>query len=318
MNISEQNNLVMDDSPVFTTRNGEIPFWDHPLLKSSYVKPSKYYPYTGIEGAMTLLNRKIIDEADFTLIKVLGDAVCANEDQIRRYMSSLMSRSETSKRLDRLRTNGVVDRWKVRIRGDEETRPPAPFTLGVAGYRLLKHYYSDQFFMAPDRWDNYGVGGLKRYVSMNELRCQFIEKKVVSKWKWNARLANNARYKFPMSAAEVKTPNGNINFLIDRAQMNQNFIGYFRDKFENWKYVYNKYGNLPISDFPENPQIVIIYTSTISIAEAIHKELLLDTLPFNILFLVEELINENLESAYYQPLKHQKLQRINVHLQGNY
>ena len=100
--------------------------------------------------------------------------------------------------------------------------------------------------------------------------------------------------------------------------MNQNFIGYFRDKFENWKYVYNKYGNLPISDFPENPQIVIIYTSTISIAEAIHKELLLDTLPFNILFLVEELINENLESAYYQPLKHQKLQRINVHLQGNY
>ncbi|MCM3364326.1 replication-relaxation family protein [Niallia sp. MER TA 168] len=266
---------------------------------------------------MTLLNRKIIDEADFTLIKVLGDAVCANEDQIRRYMSSQMSRSETSKRLDRLRTNGVVDRWKVRIRGDEEKRPPAPFTLGIAGYRLLKHYYNDQFFMAPDRWDNYGVGGLKRYVSMNELRCQFIEKKVISKWKWNARLANNARYKFPMSAAEVKTPNGNINFLIDRAQMNQNFIGYFRDKFENWKYVYDKYGSLPISDFPENPQIVIIYTSTISIAEAIHKELLLDTLPFNILFLVEELINENLGSAYYQPLKHQKLQRINVHLQGN-
>ncbi|RUU71164.1 hypothetical protein EOC06_38770, partial [Mesorhizobium sp. M7A.F.Ca.MR.362.00.0.0] len=58
--------------PLYTTRNGEVPFWDHPLLKGSKVLPKKYYPYTGIEGAITLLNRRIIDDKDFTLIKVLG------------------------------------------------------------------------------------------------------------------------------------------------------------------------------------------------------------------------------------------------------
>lgn len=291
--------------PMYTTRNGKVPFWDHPLLKGSKILPKKYYPYTGIEGAITLLNRKIIDENDFTLIKVLGDAVCATEDQMRRYMAPILSRSDTSKRLDRLRTNGIVERWKVRIRTDvnEEIKPAAPFTLGVAGFKLLKHYYNDQFFMDPNRWDNYGIGGIKRYVAMNELRCQLIERKVLSKWKWNGRIANNHRYKFPLGVGAIKTQNGNINFLIDRAQMNQNYIGYFRDKLENWKYIHEKYNSLPVSDFPENAQMVILYTSTLSIAEQIQKELLLDTYPFNILLCIEEYMEEGLNTSFFQPHK---------------
>ncbi|WP_374717738.1 hypothetical protein [Neobacillus sp.] len=298
--------------PFFTTKNGEIPFWDHPFLKGSKVLPNKYYPYTTQEGVIELYRRGRIDETDFIILKVLGDAVCANEDQIRRYMGSLISRSETSKRLDRFRTNALVDRWKVRIRGDDESiKPPAPFTLGVAGYKLLKHFYNADFFMDPNRWDNYGIGGIKRYVAMNELRCMMTEKRIVTKWKWNAVIANNPHIKFPMGAAELKTPQGNINLLIDRAQMNQNFIGYFRDKLESWKMVYQKFGNIPVSEFPENMSVAIIYTSTLSIAEYIHKEIMLDTFPFHIWVCVEEDLHQGFNTAFYIPNK-EKLKRIKL------
>ncbi|WP_269919586.1 MULTISPECIES: hypothetical protein [Bacillati] len=303
--------------PFFKTRDDEIPFWDHPFLKASKVLPKKYYPYTTQEGVIDLYRRGILDENDITLLKVLGDAVCANEDQLRRYMISIMSRSDTSKRLDRFRTNGLVDRWKIRIHSDTEeiVKPPAPFTLGIAGFKLLKHYYSADFFMNPNLWDNYGVGGIKRYVAMNELRCVMTEKKIAKKWKWNAVIADNPKLKFPMGAAELRvTDSMNINFMIDRAQMNQNFLGYFRDKLDCWKKVYEANDNrIPITGFPdENESYVIIYTSTYTLAKYIHDNLMLDTYPFPIWLCVEEdLLKDGLNTSFYIPQK-DKLQRIQL------
>lgn len=302
------------DFPVFTTKKGEVPFWDNPFLKANKVLPKKYYPYTTLEEVITLYKRGIIDETDFTILKVLGDAVCVNEDQLRRYMEKMTSRSDTSKRLDRFRTNGLVERWKIRVWGDEEEaiKPPAPFTLGVAGFKLLKHFYNEDFFMNPNRWDNLGIGGIKRYVAMNELRCIMSENRIINKWKWNAIIANNPKLKFPMGAAEMRTPEGDVTLLIDRAQMNQDFIGYFRDKLECWRRVYKRHNTIPVSEFPDNMSIVVIYTSTLSMAEYIHKELMLDTFPYHIWVCVEEdLLQQGFDTAFYIPNK-EKLKRIKL------
>jgi hypothetical protein len=311
----ERDQVAFDnlEYPLFTTKRGEVPLWDHPFLKGSKVLPKKYYPYTTQEGVIDLYKRGRIDDTDIILLKVLGDSICSNEDQLRRYMQSVMSPSQTSKRLDKFRTSGLVDRWKVRIRGqEEEVRPPAPFTLGIAGFKLLKHYYNEDFFMNPNRWDDYGVGGIKRFVAMNELRCHMAELKAVNKWKWNAVIANNQKLKFPLGAAEIRTPQGNVNFLIDRAQMNQNFIGYFKDKLQNWKYIYQRYGTIPVSEFPDNPAFVVIYTSTLTVAEYIHKELLLDSFPFNVWVCVEEdMLLDGFNTAFYRPNK-EKLKRIRL------
>lgn len=304
----------LSNTPLFTTVTGEIPFWDHPHLKGFKVLPKKYYPYTTLEGVLDLYRRGILEQDDFTLLKVLGDAVCANEDQIRRYMSSKMSRSLTSKKLERFRTHGLVERWKVRIWDDEDGyKPPAPFTLGVAGYKLLKHFYNDQFFMNPNLWDNYGIGGIKRYVAMNELRCMLTEMKIAKKWKWHAVLARDPRIKYPMGVAEIETPAGNFNLMIDRAQMNQNFIGFFRDRLHQWKTVYEQYnGTFPLTDFNlENKTIVVVYVSTVTMAEYLHKHLLLDTFPYQIWVCVEEHLSEGLDTSFYIPVQ-EKLRRIKL------
>lgn len=300
--------------PFFYDKEGNVPFWDHPFLSASKLLPKRYHPQTTLEGVLNLFKRKRYNEEDIVLLKVLGDAVCANEDQLRRYMSKIgMSRSDVSKRLDRLRETGMVDRWKVRIRNEEESiKPPAPFTLGIGGYKLLHHYYGEQSFMMPDHWDTLGVGGIKRYVAVNELRCRLIEAQVATKWSWNTVIANNPRLHVPLGAAEIKTPEGNINFLIDRAQMNQDFIGYFRDKLERWKRVYKKHENLPLSQFPANIPFVVIFTSTLSVAQALHKELMLDTFPFNVWLCVEEdMLKEGLPVAFYLPTA-KSLKRIRL------
>lgn len=320
---SLSNVATVRSEPVFTTLTGEVPFWDHPALMGHKLLPDKYYPYTTLESVLEYMNRGLLDEDDFTLLKVLGDAVCANEDQLRRYMSRFLSRSQVSKKLNRLRRNAFVERWKVRIHGDESYKPPAPFTLGVAGYRLIKHFYNADFFMDPNLWDKYGIGGIKRYVAMNELRCQMTELRIAKKWKWNAVLAQNPNIRFPMAAAEIESANGKrFNLLIDRAQMNQDFIGYFRTKLYQWRQLCEELGtkNIPVDDFPDNDTIVIIYTSTLSMAQFIHEKLMLDTYPFNIMLIVEEHLYEQKEdepeyvplpNAFYLP-RGNKLERVNL------
>ncbi|PGT82220.1 hypothetical protein [Bacillus sp. AFS040349] len=289
--------------PYYYTKEGDIPFWDNPLVNGYKFFPKDYKPYTTVESVLSLYNRRRIDETDFMILKVLGDAICCNEDQLRRYLSSQISSSETSKRLDRFRSTGLVERWKVRVRTEEEEvyAPPAPFVLGIAGFKLMKHFYNGDFFMNPNRWDNLGVGGIQRYVAMNELRCRLIEAKAAVNWKWNALVASNTLAKKPMGVCEVKTPRGNMNFLIERAQMNQNFIGFIKDKLNNWKNIYNKFGTIPVNEFAKNIPVAVIYTSTYSMAEKIHSEIMLDTFPFNVWVCIEEdMVKDGLHTAFYK------------------
>lgn len=299
--------------PYLYTKKGEVPFWDHPQMYGYKFLPKDYRPVATIEAVLSLYARKRIDETDIMILKVLGDAICCNEDQLRRYFSTKLTSSQVSKRLDKLRKMAFVERWKVRVRTDEEYKPPAPFVLGIAGYKLLKHYYNQDFFMDPNRWDSLGIGAVQRYVAVNEFRCRLIEARAASSWKWNALIADNKLIKKPMGVAEIVTPKGNINFLIDRPQMNQNYIGYLKDKLHNWKKVYQKYGNkLPISDFAENVPTVIIFASTISMAKQIHKEVMLDTFPYIVWFCIEEdMTVDGLDKAFYRPVK-EDLQRFTL------
>ncbi|EFV74553.1 hypothetical protein LIS77_26020 (plasmid) [Cytobacillus firmus] len=309
----QPNPGVTQEYPLLTTKKGEVPLWDHPFLKGTKVLPKKYYPYTNLESVVEHFTRGRLDEKDFTLLKVLGDAICANENQLRRYLLPIMSSSQTSLRLDRLRRNGFVERWKIRIHGEEDSvKPPAPFTLGMAGFKLLKHYYNSDFFMDANRWDSLGVGGIKRYVSMNELRCLMAEMNILKKWKWNPIIATNHQNNRPLGAGIIEFPQGQMNFLIDRVQGTQNYIGYFKERLFNWKNIYEHYGRIPVSEFPDNTSYIIIFASTLSIANHIHQELMLDTFPFNIWVCVEEdVLESGFNTSFYIPNK-QDLKRIRL------
>jgi len=305
--------------PLFFTKEGEVPFWDHPLIRGFRVLPKNYKPYTTIEAVLNLYLRRRIDEKDMIILKVLGDSVCSNEDQLRRYLSRKMSRSEVSTRLDKLRSLGMADRWKIRLREDKEEliRPPAPFTLGIAGFKLLKHYYNEDFFMNPNHWDDKGIGAIQRYVAMNELRCRMIEGNSITQWEWNGIINNNPRIKRPLGTAEVKTPIGNSNFIIERAQMSQNFLGYLKEKLYQWKMVYDNKGYLQIGSLPDNPASIILYTSTLSMAQFLHQELMLDTYPFSVWVCVEEdMYTEGISTAFYQA-KGEELKRMRLSFLDN-
>jgi hypothetical protein len=298
----------------FLSKEGDIPFWDHPLMYGYPKLPKNYYPYTTKAEVLQSFKRKQVVEEDFVILKVLGDAVAANEDQIRRYLSSKMSRSHVSKRLEQLRRNGFVDRWHCRLENDEqeEIRPPAPFTLGVAGYKLMKHFYSDSIFMNPDSWDNQNSKAIQRYVAMNELRCALVESKSIKGWKWSPTLAVQKRIRSPFGVGYIDTPGGQVNFLIERPQMSQNFIGYLRDTLGQWKSIYENTGTLAIQRGPQNNPIIILYASTCSMAEHIHEELCLNDFPFQVWFCIEEFMEaDGLAKSFMRP-KDDSLERIKL------
>lgn len=308
--------IIQDTSTnsFYTTKDGMVPFWDHPLISGYKVLPNDYKPHTSIEAALSLYQRQIIKDEDLVILKVLGDAICANEDQLRRYMSTLMSRSHVSKRLERMRRYGLVERWKMRIKSDEEEelKPPAPFTLGIAGFKLMKHYYNDHFFMDHNRWDYLGPGGIQRYVAMNELRCRLVERRSITKWVWTPMISHNRLLPKPLAATTLKTPKGNVNLLIDRLQMNQDFIGFMREKLHKLKGHYKEKGHFKLESLDENQSVYIIFASTLSMAERLHKEVMFDTFPFTIWVCVEEdMVKEGIGTAFYKA-EGDKLQRLRL------
>ncbi|WP_066412871.1 hypothetical protein [Sutcliffiella cohnii] len=295
------------------TKEGEVPFWDHPHTRGYKVIPQTYHPITTLHGVLALKERMQLKEEDVMILKVLGDSICCSEEQLKRYLSSKMTAAQVTKRLRRFRESALVDRWHVRIIGDEDkVTPPSPYTLGIGGYKFLKHYYNNHFFMDPDRWDRYGIKAIQRYVATNEIRCRLAMAGVLRNWQWHAILNKNPHLSRPLGVAEIESPKGKINFIIERTQMSQNYIDYLREKLELWKRVYEKHQFIPIEKFQNHPTVIVFYTSTYSIAQEIQQELMLDTYPFPIWLCVEEdMYSDGLSKSFYRPDK-DRLKRIYV------
>lgn len=289
----------------FKTIKGDVPFWDHPHAKGVKIIPPYYHPITTLYGVLSLVRRSGLSEEDITIIKVLGDAICCTEGQLKRYMSSKISSSQVTKRLKRFREIGVVERWKMSIIGkDDEVENSSPYTLGIGGYKLLKHYYNSTFFMDPDRWDKFGFKGFQRYVSGNEIRCRLFESGILKKWKWSPYINDMPYLKSPLAGATIKTSKGDLNFIIDRAQMAQDFIPYLKEKLHLWKRIIDSGEKLWLTGFKEHSNVVVISAATRSMAEYIHKELMLDIFPFNVWISVEEdMHKDGLGLSFYRPNK---------------
>lgn len=282
---------------------GEVPFWDHPFVKGYMKRPTNYQFFTTVEQSLALYKRQRIDDKDIMLLKVLGDAICANEDQLRRYLSSQMSRSEVSKRLDKFRQLSLADRWHVRLKDDEheDIKPPAPYTLGIAGNKLLKYFYPEEFYLDPNQWDKLGVYGIQRYVAVNELRCSLMESRVVKEWKFKAEIKGFSRAKRPFAVANVHSPKGLLTFIVERIHRGQDFLSYLKERLNEWKVLFEKTNQLRFYEMEEGVPIVVLNVSTYSLAEHLQYELMLDTFPFTIWLCVDEFMPEGIERSFVIP-----------------
>ncbi|WP_217226221.1 replication-relaxation family protein [Desertibacillus haloalkaliphilus] len=272
-------------------------------MNGGKVHPKRYDPITTTEEVIRMMKRRLLSEEDFQILKVLGDAICANENQMKRYMTSQLSYSKVTNRLNRMREKGLVERWLVKSDLHEE-KHPAPFTLGIAGFKILKHYYSHMFFMLPDKWERLGLRTVQRYVAANEIRCQLAEKMILKNWKWNAVMNHNPMLTKLFGVGEVDTPQGVLNFAFERVQTGRDFKRFLTNKFQMWKAVHEQYGNLPINGLEKNPTVVVVFASTLTLAEHVQKTLLLDLLPFHTLVCVEEDIwSRGIANSFYAPKK---------------
>ncbi|EAR66171.1 hypothetical protein B14911_10567 [Bacillus sp. NRRL B-14911] len=283
---------------LFPREDNSISLWDHPNFKSRVTLPDNYFAITRVEQGLEMVQQGRLNEEALTVMKVIGDAMCANENQLRRYLSKKQSFSQTSSILKRLRKYGFVERHKCRLAfieedGEETIKPPAPFTLGIAGYKLMKHLYPKDNFKNPEIWSEQPLS-IQRYVAVNELRCLLVEARVLRGWKWNPYIGGSSKYMKPQAVAKLETAKGELQFILERPQMAQNFVGYFRSKLEQYRYLYERDQFLQVDGFGRAAvQVVCLYTSSASMAKFIHEEIGLHCFPFQIWVVVDEWINES-------------------------
>ncbi|MDX1805851.1 MAG: hypothetical protein R3267_02340 [Paenisporosarcina sp.] len=281
---------------VFPREDGTISIWDHPNFKSSMTLPDQYTTLTRLnQGLETLENKheRGLMEKRLTVLKVVGDAVCANENQLRRYLSKVMSFSETSDHLKYLRKYGFVERHTCRLaftndNDEHAVKPPAPHTLGLIGYIVMNHFYGGQFFKNPNGWQQNSLG-IQRYTAMNEIRCLAVESRKLRGWTWHPYIGGKTKYKRPLAVAKIETPQGELQMFFERAQMSLDFIGYFRERLETFRYLQSRDGFIRIDQHAETKmQMYVLSCSTVSMANFIQEQLHLHTYPFEVLLQVDE------------------------------
>lgn len=314
----ESQDVLTSAIQLFLREDKTISFWDHPNFKSHVVLPDDCYSLTRAEQGIELIHQGRLNEEALMVMKVVGDAMCANENQLRRYLSRKMSFSQTSAILKKLRKYRLVERYKSRLafieeEGEEVIRPPAPYALGIGGYKLLKHLYPHDSFVEPQQWYSQPLS-VQRFVAMNEFRCQVAESRILRGWQWNPYIGGSPKYMKPMASALIESPKGILQLLLERPQMAQNFTGYLRTKLEQYRYLYERDGKFKVDDQSSaNIQVVCLYTSSASMAKFIHEEIGLHRYPFDIWVLVDEWINQEkgMSEAFAIPNK-EELKRVRL------
>lgn len=300
--------------PYFLGKDKNLSIWDDPSITGGISIPDPYKPLTHLSSVLNRLNNGFLDELDVILLKVIGDAISANEDQVKRYLESKTTRTQVTNKLRRMREFGFVERWQVESgQFPDNEKPPAPFTLGLAGFTLMKQLYNAQFFMYPQRWQKGGLPNVQRYVAANEVRCQLYEQSILRNWVWNGVINHNPQLRQPFAVAEIETPNNNINLVIERVQQGKHFLPYLAERLEKWEQVYNEFEFLPIKSVNENPTIIVIYVSNMDLAKHIAYELVVERFPMAIWFCVEEeLMEKGVAESFFLADEEQKIKRIRL------
>lgn len=304
---------------IYKTQEGKVPFWDSPFVIGTKNIPEriKYRPKLTHEAVESLFQRTKYKEIDAIIMKVVADSICCTEEQLRRYMYQHSSRSYVSKTVNRFRNDGILDRWKLEdTEYEHEEIISGPLTLGIGGYKYLKHYYYRDFMMNPNNWDALGIPFIQKMVSLNELRVQLYERSVMREWCWaelyykysliHYKYKHLKKYKAlslfaPTAITHIDTPKGRMEWLIIRGMMRFNFMEHVRDRLFAYKQYFEEHGSLPFISENTIPYVVVS-VSTRTMAEDLHKKLLLDTFPFPLWCCVDEYVwKDGIEKAIMIP-----------------
>lgn len=301
-NYQMQQQVGNMEYPYWLDKKGQLLIWDDPSIIGGIAIPNPYQPLTHLSSVLNKFNNGFIEELDVILLKTIGDAIAVNEDQLKRLLESKMTRTQVSKRLKRLRQFGFVDRWQVESSHFEQEKPPAPFTLGISGFIILKQLYYSQFFMDSQRWQRSGLSAIQRYIAVNEIRTQLYENRRLRNWTWNGVINNNPHLYQPFGVAEIETPNGNINLVFERVLQSKDFLNFLLPRLDKWEQVFKDFKTLPIRGLNENPTVIVIHVSSFSLAEHIHQELVLEHKQIPIWMCIDEdLYDERIGKAFYMP-----------------
>lgn len=272
---------------IYRKKDGTIPFWDDPTVYGGIVRPESYTFNDDMLQVISNFYRGRYTEEDLVILSVLRDCFVASENQLRRLLKSKMSSKTISDRLRYLARDGVVDMWKFRSRDNEDYKPPAVWSIGIAGYYFLKHT-SHEFVLNPKHLIGSSPKAIQRYVAINEIRTQLYEYRSLKKWRWHGVVDGNPLLGKPFATGYIQLDNLHICLAIERLQQSQPFVSFASKRLNQWNRVYLEKKYLPLIDLPVAPPVVILSIATEDMAYKCAEKIPFAQYELPIWFIVDE------------------------------
>lgn len=304
-----------NERTIFFAQDNTVPFWDHPNFIARAVIPDSYQPLTRVEQVIELWNRRVFDDEAIRLLKVIGDAQCVNEAQLKLYMRLYQedfSTTVVSKTLKKFTKYGMIERYDCRIGflendGEDYPKRPAPFTLGIAGVKFLQHYFADMTFIKPEVWRQSNAT-IQRYIAMNDIRYQMAKAKVLTAWQWLPYIGEHTKNQPPIAVASVKEAQTQTEFqmIFDRAQSSQYYVNHLKERLKLYNRLHEKDGRVKIESMKNDVhQLFIISCGTLAMAKQLNIQLELHKYPFKIWFVLDEWLTDEygLSGAFARSVK---------------
>ncbi|GAB6721411.1 hypothetical protein bcgnr5411_39870 [Bacillus cereus] len=165
------------------------------------------------------------------------------------------------------------------------------------------HNRNTNYSLKPEQWLRLGVAGVKRFVTMNQIKYEFaVGQQLLKNWCWYPKLKGNSNGYNPIAVGDIKTPIGNQNFIFERVQQGQRYAQHLKSRLKIWEdQIQNGPDNLlNFENTKSLPGIFILSISNLALAEHVRKELMLDLRKIPIMLIIDECIHsEGFAKSFY-------------------
>ncbi|MFJ7034002.1 hypothetical protein ACIQUE_24040 [Bacillus cereus] len=292
-------------------RDQSLSLWDDPSLQGGTILPDKFKPLTDLRSIYDKINSGFINEKDNLILKLIWDSLAITEAQIKNFVESKISRSQVSESLKKLVLYGFVSRWEIKSGlFPDQPKTSAPITLNTAGHLMMWAYHNrnTNYSLKPEQWLKLGVAGVQRFVTMNQIKYEFvIGQQLLKNWCWYPKLQGTCTGYNPIAVGEIQIPIGNQNFIFERVQQGQRYAQHLKSRLKIWEdQIQNGPNNvLNFENTKSLPGIFILSISNLALAEHVRKELMLDLRKIPIMLLIDECIHsEGFAKSFYISTQH--------------
>ncbi len=254
MHSTASSNASTQVVSLWTTKDGQVPFFDDPTFSIEMLKWNRE-PDTAYDSIHNRVLRGEIAKVDIDIAITLARAKILTEKQLRYLFRNVFPQShKLATRLRYLQRIGWFEGWRLE---SEHNGREHVWSIGIAAKNYLGYGLGME---VPDPIRiSQSIRNCLPFCAINELRIRLAEKKILSpdNFVWYPELAPD--YEAPMALMAIKTPIGKMVMYVERLSQNKRPARFMARKMKQYLKTYQEIGSL-YNPFQDSLSPIIVWS----------------------------------------------------------